>query len=146
MPSEFQFDNDNISGEGSVQVLDSDQHNPTTILDRNKPFDIEVEWKLRGTGVQTLGGEWTLTAYLEGMGPIDEVIAATRANIPENGGINRSDHEELLTVPERTVTTDGVYKLVVAMTHQNGVAGALFNTSMAGYVEYEEFLQFISPA
>jgi hypothetical protein len=128
----------NLTADGALEVLDRDGQTPTIVLDRNQDFSIEIDWRTRGAGGAFLGGEWLVTANFESIGnqPNPAPVNLTE---PVNATGN---YHRTMVIPgtPATITADGVYKLVVSIQHRNfGV-----KTSMAGYLEYPELLQFYS--
>lgn len=107
---------------------------PTTVLRRDKPWYIHVEWDTEGLLTPMIGGKWDFHAYLESMGPGPEVKLTDPADHeielhPDNSPVH---YHHNLDVAANTVTEDGPYKLVVTVTYINmiGKPGPL-----AGYWE-----------
>ncbi len=133
----FQLTVDQITGYASLEVIDSDGINPGTVLDRTQPFTIEVDWNFRGPNTFNMGGTWQLTAYFESVGPQPEIAVAG----PTRPAGQATYDDVAIAVPANTIQQDGVYKLLVALTHRNSQNQLSKN---AGYVELPEPLQFYS--
>jgi len=133
----FQLTVDGISGYASLEVVENDGISPSTVLDRTTDFIVETEWNFRGPNVANMGGEWHLTAYFESMGPQPEVAVPFGAAIPAG----QANYNRSITIPANSIREDGVYKLVVALTHTDANGNLSKN---AGYQELPELLQFYS--
>jgi hypothetical protein len=133
----FQFSMDGITGYASLEVVEADGLNPSTVLDRTQSFVVETEWNFRGPNVANMGGDWHLTAYFESLGPQPEVAFALATAIPAG----QANYNQAITIPPGTIQADGIYRLVVALTHTdvNGIP-----SKNAGYQELSELLQFYS--
>jgi hypothetical protein len=120
-----------LSGSGpSVVVLDPGGA-PNTIIVRNDPFRIHVEWSVNQPGASLLGGQWLVRAYAESIGPGQEELLTpalpinVSAGTPNAGPPARLDYQADIDVPpfrlqsEQDPNSSGVYKLVVVVTHQN---------------------------
>lgn len=127
-----------IKGEfTSVQVRDpaGPPNVQNLVVDRSKPFNIDVEWELSGINaplyLAALDANWSVEAYAESMGPGPELqIAST--TVPKNG--NR--YSTTLVVPANTLEEgnpgnggpSGVYKLTVT---------AFLNSSLGGSTGFD---------
>jgi len=119
------------------------------VVNRAKPFDIEVKWRVFGnlvplwlTALSVRSKNWIVTAYAESQGPGDEKTLG-RVEVPV-GGPFFSDSEVYsakLTVPADTLseedpgndTQSGVYRIVVT-TFLDSDLGAV-GYDMMGYAE-----------
>jgi hypothetical protein len=123
--SSIQFVQFPINGEPNVELLDPDFLSPSETLDRSKPYYIDVEWTLRGAGVDTLGGKWTVTAYFQALGaatpnpgPISSGPFAMNLTAD---GVHLKDEEDVrLTVPPNHFPAPGIYEMVTYISHSNG--------------------------
>lgn len=129
-----------LSGAIGANVL-SPGPNPTTILNVNTPWTIQLNWSISGFLVSALGGDWRAQAFLESMGGGFEGQVAGPVVIPVTSvpvvGNTRS-YAQALAVPANAAIGAGAYKLVLTITHVN--AGT--PTQLAAYVE-GPILQFI---
>ena len=117
-----------LTGSGpAVQVLDPGGA-PNTIIQRQDPFVIRTQFSINQPGASLLGGQWQLRAYVESIGPGQEVQVGTAAlnvaaGVPA-GGPPRLEYTVNINVPGNTLSAEdannsGVYKIVVVVTHQN---------------------------
>jgi hypothetical protein len=68
-----------LTGSGpAVQVLDPGGA-PNTIIQRQDPFVIRTQFSIDQPGASLLGGQWQLRAYVESIGPGQEVQVGTAA-------------------------------------------------------------------
>ncbi|NMO90316.1 hypothetical protein [Actinomycetospora sp. TBRC 11914] len=114
-----------ITATDTVTVLDPDA-TPNHVLERDKPFTIQVDFQLNGPNVQFLGGQWTVTAYATGLSLPASVNlgSATTPLVPTDG--------HAYSVPiivAANALAEGVYQMVVVITNQNGGQ----DTQMAGF-------------
>lgn len=101
---------------------------PNTIIQRQDPFLIRTQFSVDQPGASLLGGQWQLRAYVESIGPGQEVQVGTAAlavsaGVPA-GGPPRLEYTVDVNVPGNTLSAEnannsGVYKIVVVVTHQN---------------------------
>jgi hypothetical protein len=127
-----------ISGDLTTAVLDTDL-TPNLVLDKGLAFFVRVSWTPTGPGVQTLGGNWTIKAYAESLGPGPELQIGPSLTIPVVP-IDGHAYSESISVPANTLLAEGegappasgVYKLVVVVTHTNTLGT---RTEMAGFAE-----------
>ncbi len=127
-----------ISGDLTTAVLDPDL-TPNLVLDKGLAFFVRVNWTPTGPGVQTLGGNWTIKAYAESLGPGPELQIGPSLTIPVVP-IDGHAYSESISVPANTLLAEGegappasgVYKLVVVVTHTNTLGT---RTEMAGFAE-----------
>jgi hypothetical protein len=130
-----------LSGTVNASVL-SLGPNPTTILNVNTPWSIQLHWSITGYLVSAIGGDWRLQAFLESMGGGFEGSVVGPVSHPVVLGAivnNTRNYAQTLPVPPNPAITAGAYKLVITITHLN--AGV--PTQLAAYVE-GPILQFIS--
>jgi len=118
------------------------------IINRNEPFDIEVNWHVFGnlvplwlTALSVNSKDWVVTAYAESQGPGDEVTLGS-VNVPVGGPFSLDESfTARLTVPANTLSEEnpgdgsqsGTYKIVVTtfLDSQLGQVGY----DMMGYAE-----------
>lgn len=100
------------------------------VIDPRQPFTIDLTWQLNGQLVPlwlaALGGDWSISAYAESMGPGPEIILgqdtlAVSAGTPVPGSATDVEWTFKLTVPAQTLPEEnpgdplgpsGVYKIV----------------------------------
>ena len=134
LPAGF-FDVVNLSGLTAAEIYEPGVK-PTTVLRRDKPWYIHVEWDTEGLLTPMIGGKWDFHAYLESMGPGSEVKLTDpdpkEHEIDLVPGDGTRHYHFNLDVPANSVLVDGPYKLVVTVTYINmiGKPGPL-----AGYWE-----------
>lgn len=115
----------------NVVVLDPDS-TPNRVLDTDRAFRIRVDWKTIGQSVQTLGGDWHVRAYYESMGPGPEGFFAESV-VPVSPVAPPATSESYSTLlGPASITTAGVYKIVVVLTHTNTNGSA---TELAAFGE-----------
>ena len=119
------------------------------VVNRDKPFDIEVKWHVFGnlvplwlTALKVNTPNWVVTAYAESQGPGDEVTLGS-VNVPIGGPAFSNDeaYTAKLTVPANTLheenpgdpTQSGTYKVVVTTFLDSVIAGVGYD--MMGYAE-----------
>jgi hypothetical protein len=139
---------DLFHGHMSTLVL-TDPHGrtPDTIISMTDDWHLKVEWQFHGTMVRggLVGGKWRVQAFMESIGPGDEMIVATKEVDIATGGVpdafGRAYSETFLIGPN-IPSSPGPYKLVTVITcvGATGVPGPF-----AGYDEYP-MLQFYAGA
>jgi hypothetical protein len=119
------------------------------VVNRAKPFDIEVKWHVFGnlvplwlTALSVRTPNWVVTAYAESQGPGDEVALGS-VNVPVGGPFFSQDEafSAKLTVPANKLSEEnpgddsqsGTYKIVVT-TFLDSDLGAV-GYDMMGYAE-----------
>jgi hypothetical protein len=119
------------------------------VVNRAKPFEIEVQWHVFGnlvplwlTALSVRSPNWVVTAYAESQGPGDEVALGS-VNVPVGGPVFALDeaYSATLTVPANTLpeenpgdpTQSGTYKIVVT-TFLDSALGPI-GYDMMGYAE-----------
>lgn len=112
-------------------------HEPNHVLDRDKNFQIELEWRLTGSDMKLYlaalkPADWDVAAYAESVGPGPEIILAEgtegRTNFTKDGDDFVWKHT--LDVPANTLQEEdpgptgpsGVY-LIVATVFLNSTLG-----------------------
>jgi hypothetical protein len=119
------------------------------VINRNKPFDIDVSWRVFGnlvplwlTALKVNTPEWVVTAYAESQGPGDEKSLGT-ALVPVGGPVFSLDEAYAATihVPAATLseenpgdpTQSGTYKIVVTAFLDSNLGPVGYD--MMGYAE-----------
>jgi hypothetical protein len=119
--SNIQFPN-TLFGPATFDAVVKDNDGfPSTVLEASADFLIETEWEIVALAALLLGGRWTVTAYVESLGPGREQAIAT-ASVPLNGGRNYNAVLRVLanTLPDNPPPpSSGVYKVVTVLTHDN---------------------------
>jgi hypothetical protein len=119
--SDIQFPNALLGPGNFFAEVQDNNGSPTEVLEAGRPIRVQTHWRISPLAALLLGGQWTVTVYVESIGPGPEqrVGSETRA---VNGGQN---YDALVTVPPNTLpndppqTTSGVYKVVTVLTHRN---------------------------
>lgn len=94
---------------------------PTEVLEAGVPFRIRTAWTIGPLAALLLGGQWTVTTFVESIGPGPEQEIG-HTTVPLNGS---AAYNAVVTVPASTLPNDpppptsGVYKLVTVLTHRN---------------------------
>jgi hypothetical protein len=97
-------------------VRDTNENEPTLLLEMNEPFDVEVGWSLSGTALCSIGGTWWVALFIDdidGVGTTSGPLGATQ-QIAVNGC--QADYSTTFSIPANSVTA-GVYQLVVTINH-----------------------------
>ena len=130
-----------ITGDVDSLVVLDPGFAPNTIIPRDQGCTVRINWHMNGLLALGLGGSWTVSAFLESIGPgIDRQFSV---NVSLSAGTivapNRKDFQADVPVPAGV--NAGIYKLVVAVTYTEpgGTAGPL-----AAYQE-GAMLQFFEP-
>lgn len=98
------------------------------VINPTQPFDVQVDWEIRGTHVPIyLGGavqNWTVSVYGDTVGPgIDLVLANVLKNKNDSvpcAGVSCTKYTVTVTVPagtlqEHDVSHSGIYKIAAAV-------------------------------
>jgi hypothetical protein len=130
----------------TATVQDQNGVSPATIIRTNQAWAVQVNWQTTGLATGMISGTWHLHAYLESLGPGDDLnlIDPNDLNIPLTPGSSPVNYSARLDVPANTVVaphSGTLYKLVVTLTYvePGGNPGP-----MAGFVE-GPVLQFYNP-
>lgn len=130
----------------SLSVLDPDVGTPNTIIETTDPWSVQVSWNIAGLIAGSLGGEWTVRAFLETLegGPFSGQVGATQV-IPliSQAPTSPRNYSTTIHVPAGTPPA-GLYKLNVAITYDVAFGGLHFPQEMAGFIE-GPLLQFYVP-
>lgn len=112
------------------------------IMDRSKPFHIELTWELTGLLVplwlSALGGSWSVEAYAESIGPGPEIRIAAGSVVASPA---TSTYSTTLVVPANTLPEgnpgaagpSGMYKIVCSCFLNSTLGGPGYDVS--GYIE-----------
>jgi hypothetical protein len=100
---------------------------PNTIIRTDQAWHIHLSWQTTGIATSMIGGSWHVHAYLESVGPGndvnlvdpgDHVIPLTPGVSPVNYNIVLDVGPNVVGLPPGTGMNDtGLYKLVVALTY-----------------------------
>jgi hypothetical protein len=108
-------------GAFGATVIDNNG-NPSTVLEANADFRIDVLWSIDPISALLLGGQWELAAYVESIGPGPELQVGNTEVVPLNGTQN---YAATIVVPAGSLPNNpsppdsGVYKIVTVLTHRN---------------------------
>jgi len=59
-----------LFGPGTFDAVVVDNNgNPADVLEAGTPFQIKVKWSIGPLAALLLGGQWTVSAYVESIGP-----------------------------------------------------------------------------
>jgi hypothetical protein len=121
----------------SLQTFDSGP-NPNTVIRRAEGWSVRIDWNISGGIAPAVGGDWRVNVLLESMGPgFEGQVATTTIPVSAAPPALIRNYTATLNIAGGLVPQAGVYKLVVAILHQNlGVP-----TRMAGFEE-APLLQF----
>jgi hypothetical protein len=125
----------NLQSNLSNTVIDNTAA-PTTILDANVPFSVNIAWTVPPTLAPFLGGSFRLRTYAESMGPGQEQQIGATTVIPVVPG--QLNYASANLVPGNTLQGEGVgtppvsgtYRIVTVLQHLNGGA-----TEGSGFAE-----------
>jgi hypothetical protein len=123
-----------------VTVLDPaiPGHEPNLVLDRTKPFEVRVTWRLKGSDVNlylaALEPEFSIACYAESIGPGPEVILAEETEPTANStvvGPQELEWTHTLSVPADVLEEEnpgpagpsGTYRLVSTVFLNSAVPG-----------------------
>ena len=123
----------------SATVTEVGGQEPQTVIRSNQAWNIEVSWEEQGAAL--IPGNWVVDAYVESIGPGDEVRVggATSAFAAGAHTVNIAVAPGNPPVVVGQETTP--FKLVITLTANNGAGGQY---SMAGFQE-GPILQFFNP-
>jgi hypothetical protein len=125
----------NLQSNLSNTVIDNTSA-PTTILDADVPFTVNINWDVPVPLAPFLGGQFRLRLYAESMGPGPEQQIGGTVVVPVVPG--QVNYNSSILVPGNTLPGEGVgappvsgaYKLVTVIQHLNGGA-----TEGSGFAE-----------
>lgn len=100
---------------------------PSTIIRTDQTWHIHVSWQTTGLVTGMIGGSWHIHAYLESVGPGNDVSVVDPADhvIPLTPGVSPVNYNVVLDIPANVVglppgtgmNDTGLYKLVVALSY-----------------------------
>jgi hypothetical protein len=111
------------SGTFTATVLDNNGA-PATVLDAGEDFTIHCEWEVDALAA-FIGGEYSVAAYVEAIGPGEEKQVGNTETRPAQGVLDLTYEADIL-VPAGTLPDNlgpggsGAYKLVTLLTHSFG--------------------------
>ena len=103
-------------------VINDNNGNPSSVLDAGQACTIAANWTISSLAALLLGGQFSVAAYVEAIGPGPEQQIGPTVVVPLNGG---TSYSALITVPANTLPNNlppgqsGAYKVVVLLTHTN---------------------------
>lgn len=112
-----------LTGKASATVKDPDGiEPPSTIIQTDHAWEIQVAWEIAGVVAPFLGGEWFVEVYVESIGRgAEKQVGATKTVPLANGPVLQSarKYETKIRVPAGDVA-EGVYKLVTLISYRHG--------------------------
>lgn len=111
-PSPFQAF---FHGHLQCAVIDAHGQPANTIISMQDDWHMRVEWQVHGMLVGSIGGTWQIRAYLESIGPGNEVVLVNR-NVPMTG---QNNYSETFIIGPNVPNVEGPYKIVVVLTSTN---------------------------
>lgn len=125
-------------GDMTVEVKDAD--GVTTILDASQDCDVKITWEIPPPHNLMLGGEFYLKAYVESLGPGQEMqVGPTNTVAVDN---TKTIYQEKITVSGATLKGEGelynaepvsgVYKIIAVLQHKNASGDP---TPLSGFAE-----------
>jgi hypothetical protein len=146
----IEFPTGPVSGTMTVSVPDNwpaAPAGPADILVTSVPFNVNVAWQIPSPHNMALGGSFQIRAYVESIGPGQEMQLGPTQNVPVVPGLINYTHS--FTVPANTLLGEGqpfggapvsgVYKIVCVLQHLNPGP-----TWISGYAE-ENLRMFLQP-
>ena len=138
------------TGNLTVEVPDNWPTAPTgppNILVASVPCNVNIKWTVPSPHNMNLGGSFQLRAYVESLGPGQEMQLGPTINVPVVPG--QTDYTATINIPGGTllgegqlfggVPVSGVYKIVTVLQHMNPGP-----TWISGFAE-ESIRMFLSP-
>ena len=122
-----------LSGQVDQVLLIDPGGQPNTVISTGTAFQVQVDWSLSGSSLPFLGGEFTVRALVESIGPGFEGQVGPTKVVAVAAGPNYSTVIDVPanTLPQPAAGDDTVYKLVALVSHRN--LGA--KTRIAGFGE-----------
>jgi hypothetical protein len=135
----------------TVEVPDNwpvdDPAGPPTVLVASVHCHVKISWTVPSPTNQTLGGSFQLRAYVESLGPGQEMQLGPTKDVPVVPG--QEDYETTIDIPGGTlkgegetydgVDVSGLYKIIAVLQHMNPGP-----TWVSGFAE-ETIKMFLSP-
>jgi len=116
-----------MTASGTVTVLDpaAGAFPPTTIIQRDHAWKVQVEWEINGPAAPAVGGEWVVRCYLESIGPGFEGQIGVPETVPLADApplpLPREYEREIdIDAAEILGISDGAYRLVTLINYENG--------------------------
>jgi hypothetical protein len=125
-----------VSGAITAFAYQDPDSDANTVLEIDRAWTLEVKWRVVGAGAHHLaGGPWHLMIKIESIGEGDEktMINLTKPGTEYDTGSDPSNlfYTQKITIPARNphgdpwmkgcVNQPGVYRLLVVLTHSDGV-------------------------
>lgn len=116
-----------LTGTIAVSVADPavGAYPPATIVQRDHAWQINVNWTINGPAALGLGGDWTVRAFLESVGPGYEGQAGPTMTVPVSAAppaFTRA-YSTTISVPAAITIpgfTEGAYWLTILINYSNG--------------------------
>lgn len=122
-----------LTGTIAVSVLDPTvgAYPPPSIVQRDHAWQIQVNWTISGPAALGLGGDWTVRAFVESVGPGYEGQAGPTVTVPlasSPPAFNRAYSATINVPPANTIAgfDPGAYWLTILINYENmGVPGEI---------------------
>jgi hypothetical protein len=122
----------------SVAVLDLDG-NPNLVVEAGAGFNVPVRWNLTGVLAPLVINDWHVRLFAESIGVgFEGKLAEVTAAVPTLISPTNVQYDAVLNVPAATTNLlvnaegDGVYELVIVISHDNVVN---VRDTMAGFAD-----------
>ena len=103
-----------VGGEADVYEITPPGGAPTTIIRTDQAWKVRFHWRTYGKLNCVLCGKWNLRIYLEEMGKGEFDLPGATASVAFVSA--PTDYEKDIVIPAGVVP-EGIYKLVVSITH-----------------------------
>jgi hypothetical protein len=104
----------NFDLSGTCTVWESAPANATNIINTSQEWGVIFNWITAGSMAGSLSGKWTVTVYLERMGP-QEGPDVPPEDVPYVTTVLPQNYSKTITIHANTVPV-GLYKLTTAVT------------------------------
>ena len=116
-----------LSGTIAVSIVDpaAGAYPPSSIVQRDHAWRINVNWTINGSAALGLGGDWTVRAFLESVGPGFEGQIGPTMSVPVSSATPSFSRSYATTINAPAANTipglnDGAYGLTVLINYSNG--------------------------
>lgn len=125
-----------LTGEITEMTVRDLSGTPNRVLELDRPWRISADWRLSGTGADTIAGSWKVSARVESMGSgIEGTVASTSKLLSDveagSTATLRLFHVDL-NIPAGAIDEQGVYRPVLLITYDNAAGSP---RPMAGFAD-----------